>query len=247
MIWIGRDDIDWYISQFFNMFDIVQCCLWQVVMIFYVEGGFRLVWYGFVNWFYIFLVVSCQWSGSYFVIIWYMVSYVEFNFFQVIQNVQFSQVEVRQGVQLYCMMNGNGVQLVGMMMMFCSCVEFVILFVEEFVSFIKQFGWEWICIYMSGVSFEDIQNVINIMWVQVGIGCYVISSGVGRSYVWISIVVDIQQCILCIFKYDEIVMLMCLVEQVRNVNYYRSQDVGNSYCIIQNFLVINCFSFVVVN
>lgn len=59
--------------------------------------------------------------------------------------------------------------------------------------------------------------------------------------------VDIQQRTLRTFKHDEIATLTRPVEQVRNVNHHRSQDVGNSHRIIQNFLVINRFSFVVVN
>lgn len=149
MVWIGRDDIYWYVGQFFNMLDVVQGCLWQVVVFFYVEGGFGLVWYGFVDRFDIFLVIGSQWSGGYFVVIWYMVVNVDFYFFQVVEDVQFSQVEVGQGVNLYCVMDCDCIQLVGMMMVVGGGVEFVILFVEEFVSFIKQFGWEWICIDVS--------------------------------------------------------------------------------------------------
>ena len=59
--------------------------------------------------------------------------------------------------------------------------------------------------------------------------------------------IDIQQRTLRTFKHDEIATLTRLVEQVRNVDHHRSQDVGNSHRIIQNFLVINRFSFVVVN
>ncbi len=59
--------------------------------------------------------------------------------------------------------------------------------------------------------------------------------------------VDIQQRTLSTFEHDEIATLTRPVEQVRNVNHHRSQDVGNSHRIIQNFLVINRFSFVVVN
>lgn len=82
------------------------------------------------------------------------------------------------------------------------------------------------------------------MWVQVGVGCYVICGGVRGCNVWVGIVVDIQQCILCVFEYYEVVVLMCLIQQVGYVYYYVGQDVGNCYYIVQYFLVVNCFCFV---
>lgn len=72
-------------------------------------------------------------------------------------------------------------------------IEFVVVFGQVGVDVVEQFGWEWIGVDVSGIGFGDIQYVVQVQWVEVGIGGGIVSGGVGIGYVGVGVMVDVQQ------------------------------------------------------
>lgn len=116
MIWVGGDDVDWVIGQFFQCVQVGMGCRWQVVLVGDVVGVFGLVWEFQVYWGVFFLVLGVQWCVfGVFVVVF--VCDVDFQFFYVIEYVEFGDVQVVDVVDGYGVFECDDVYLVVVMWM----------------------------------------------------------------------------------------------------------------------------------